>query len=160
MRRNNRLIKIKLSLRHFKIKRYIKKCYVRDLISKSIDVLRSHNKLVNINSMEIYIRVTNEKEIHYLNKKFRNIDKSTNVLTFEYGIENKVLKSDIILCLPVLEKESQNQNKNLIDHISHIVIHGFLHSVGYDHINNKEAIEMENLEIEILRHMDISNPYI
>ena len=74
------------------------------------------------------------------------------------GIELNLL-GDLIICAQVVEQESKDQNKALFDHWAHMVIHGCLHLLGYDHINDTDADEMETLEIKILAKLSITNPY-
>jgi probable rRNA maturation factor len=111
---------------------------------------------------ELTIRLVDNDEIQQLNLQYRHKDKPTNVLSFPFevpdGIELNLL-GDIIIAIEVVEKEAIEQNKNLKDHWAHMVIHGCLHLLGYDHINNDEAEEMETLEIEILKGLSITNPY-
>ncbi|AWD32253.1 Endoribonuclease YbeY [Candidatus Kinetoplastibacterium sorsogonicusi] len=152
-------MKINISIQYSCKKIPIKKINIKNIILIAIKFLKK-NKLINpIKALEILVKITNADEITYLNKKYRNINKATNVLTFEYGIENQILRSDIILCLSILNQEAEFQNKNIIDHMTHIIIHGLLHSLGYDHINDQDAEIMEKIEIDILNILNINNPY-
>ena len=111
---------------------------------------------------ELTIRLVNEEESRQLNKQYRQKDKPTNVLSFPFevpeGIELNLL-GDLVICSQVVEQEAKEQNKKIFDHWAHMVIHGSLHLLGYDHINDNDADEMETLEIEILAKLTISNPY-
>jgi len=111
---------------------------------------------------ELTIRLVNSTESQQLNKQYRQKDKPTNVLSFPFevpeGIELNLL-GDLIICAQVVEQESKDQNKALFDHWAHMVIHGCLHLLGYDHINDIDADEMESLEIKILAKLSITNPY-
>lgn len=108
---------------------------------------------------EVSVTYTNSEEIHSLNKHYRNVDKPTNVLSFPCDYANGML-GDIVLAIDVVEKEAKEQNKKFEDHFIHLVVHSFLHLLGYDHIDESEAEEMEALEIEILKKLGISNPYL
>ena len=113
-----------------------------------------------ISGATIAFRIVDAEEGRQLNKQFRERDYATNVLTFEYGInENGSVASDIVLCLPVLEREAQEQHKTVSDHAAHLTVHGVLHSLGYDHLAADEAEEMEALETHILKTMRIADPY-
>lgn len=111
---------------------------------------------------ELTIRLVNITESQQLNKQYRQKDKPTNVLSFPFevpeGIELNLL-GDLVICSSVVENEAKTQNKALFDHWAHMVIHGCLHLLGYDHINDTDANEMETLEIQILAKLFIANPY-
>lgn len=112
---------------------------------------------------ELTIRLVDENESQTLNNEYRHKNKPTNVLSFPFevpeGIELNLL-GDIIICVSVVENEANDQHKPLHDHWAHMVTHGCLHLLGYDHISDEEAEEMESLEIEILKKTGIDNPYI
>ena len=112
---------------------------------------------------ELTIRLVNREESQQLNNQYRGMDKPTNVLSFPFevpeGIELNLL-GDLIICIEVMKKEALDQNKALFDHWAHLVIHGCLHLVGFDHISDSEALEMESIEIAILKKLDISDPYL
>ncbi|MUK63868.1 rRNA maturation RNase YbeY [Aliivibrio fischeri] len=112
---------------------------------------------------ELTIRIVDEKESHQLNHEYRGKDKPTNVLSFPFeappGIELDLL-GDLIICRQVVEKEAVEQNKPLLAHWAHMVVHGSLHLLGYDHIEDDEAEEMESLETELMQGMGFEDPYI
>lgn len=112
---------------------------------------------------EVTIRLVDEAESHDLNLTYRGKDKSTNVLSFPFeappGIELPLL-GDLIICRQVVEREALEQVKPLDAHWAHMVIHGSLHLLGYDHIEDEEADEMEGLETEIMLALGFSDPYI
>ncbi len=105
---------------------------------------------------EVTIRLVDEAESHDLNLTYRGKDKPTNVLSFPFeapaGIEMPLL-GDLIICRQVVEQEAQEQSKPLEAHWAHMVVHGSLHLLGYDHIDDDEAEEMESLETEIMLAM-------
>lgn len=111
---------------------------------------------------ELTIRLVTIEESRELNSQYRQKDKPTNVLSFPFevpeGIELNLL-GDLVVCVPVIEQEAKEQNKKLFDHWAHMIIHGCLHLLGYDHINDADADEMESLEIKILAELSIDNPY-
>ena len=112
---------------------------------------------------ELTIRIVDTEESHQLNHEYRGKDKPTNVLSFPFeappGIELDLL-GDLIICRQVVEKEAEEQNKPLLAHWAHMVVHGSLHLLGYDHIEDDEAEEMESLETEIMQAMGYEDPYI
>lgn len=117
---------------------------------------------VTTQAFELTIRLVNSDESQHLNKQYRKKDKPTNVLSFPFevpeGIELNLL-GDLVICSSVVEQEASTQNKALFDHWAHMVIHGCLHLLGYDHINDTDANEMEALEVKILAKLSIVNPY-
>ena len=97
-----------------------------------------------------------------LNRKFRKKNKSTNVLSFTNEDISKSLTGnlgDIAVSYEFLEEESKQLNKNFDDHIIHMLIHGVYHILGLDHENDATANKMENKEIELLKELNIKNPY-
>ena len=115
------------------------------------------NTVNNSKDCEVSIILTSDKKIRQLNKKYRNIDKPTNVLSFETG--DDYLLGDIFISFETVEKQAREENKSFEDHTAHLVIHGLLHLMGFDHIEEKQAQEMENLEVLNLKKLGIKNPY-
>tara|TARA_B110000444_G_scaffold242427_1_gene259736 strand:+ start:214 stop:666 length:453 start_codon:yes stop_codon:yes gene_type:complete len=114
------------------------------------------------NDTEISIRIVDETEITHLNRLYRGHDKPTNVLSFPAELPNELglpLLGDIVICASIVETEAKQQNKSEISHWAHMVVHGTLHLLGYDHIEDSQAKEMENQEINILRKLGYTNPY-
>ncbi|MYN13173.1 rRNA maturation RNase YbeY [Pusillimonas sp. TS35] len=106
------------------------------------------------------LRLVDAEEGRALNHAYRGKDYATNVLTFEYGTDQGGTASgDIVLCMPVLRREAAEQGKPLLHHAAHLVVHGVLHALGYDHLDDDEAREMEALEVAILAAMGLPNPY-
>jgi len=111
---------------------------------------------------ELTVRIVDEYEIKELNKQYRNKDKPTNVLSFPADKDLPVpipLLGDLVICAEVVAKEAVEQNKPLIAHWAHMVIHGTLHLLGYDHIETVQAELMEQKEINYLQQLGFSNPY-
>jgi probable rRNA maturation factor len=107
---------------------------------------------------EIAVRIVGEPEARELNR-YRRKDYATNVLTFGYARE-PVVMADLVLCGPVVEREAREQGKALQAHYAHLLIHGALHAQGYDHeAGEREALEMETLEILLLASLGFENPY-
>jgi probable rRNA maturation factor len=105
----------------------------------------------------ITIRIVDENESKSLNYNYRNQNKPTNVLSFILS-ENPLI-GDIVLCHPVIKKEAGSQNKKILSHYAHLLIHGYLHLIGYSHDKNQDAEEMEKKEIQILKKNGFQNPY-
>ena len=112
---------------------------------------------------EIVVRIVDEQESAELNEQYRHKQGPTNILSFPVevpeGIELNLL-GDLVVCAPVLEKEALEQHKALTDHWAHIIVHGVLHLLGYDHLDEDKAELMENKEITILNKLNIKNPCI
>ena len=104
------------------------------------------------------IRIVDEAESQSLNNQYRKKNEPTNVLSFL--INDKPLLGDIILCHSVIKKEALAQKKSIDDHYAHLIIHGYLHLIGFDHTKNDDALTMENKEIAILKKLGIKNPYL
>jgi len=109
-----------------------------------------------IKTAAICIRIVNKKESGMLNKTWRGKDGATNVLSFP--IESPLL-GDLVICAPVVKQEAAQQGKSSKAHWAHMVVHGTLHLLDFDHIKNKDAIKMEALEIKILYQLGFDNPY-
>jgi len=107
---------------------------------------------------EVVLRLVDEAEGRDLNRQFRGKDYATNVLTFVYD-DTQPLAGDIVLCVPVVRQEAQQQHKDLTAHFAHLTVHGVLHLQGYDHIAEAEAAEMERLETAVLAKFGYADPY-
>lgn len=116
---------------------------------------------------EIGIACVDLDQSHQLNLEYRRKDKPTNVLSFPSEIPEEILPmlaarplGDLVICIPVVLQEAAEQHKVPVEHFTHMLVHGTLHLLGYDHeISDEDADEMEALEIEILAKLDLNNPY-
>ncbi len=112
---------------------------------------------------ELTIRIVDEPEISELNQNYRHKSGSTNVLSFPADIPaiiDSPLLGDLVICATVVAREAEQQHKSLPAHWAHMVVHGTLHLLGYDHIEDGDAEQMEALEVHILAALNIANPYI
>lgn len=115
-------------------------------------------------TVELTLRIVDADESRLLNRTWRGKDSPTNVLAFPADSALKTvlatpLLGDLVICAPIVAKEALSQNKPLAAHWAHIVIHGCLHLLGYDHRDNAQAETMENLERQLLAHLGYPNPY-
>ena len=112
---------------------------------------------------ELTIRLVDEAEGRELNHTYRQRDYATNVLSFPADVPDELLDipllGDLVICVPVVMREAQEQSKSLEAHWAHLVIHGCLHLLGYDHILDAEAEEMEALERALLAELGYPDPY-
>ncbi len=131
----------------------------------------SHADLLSRNfALEISVKLSNNSEVQSLNKAYRSKDKPTNVLSFPQvqpdlletlanTDDGEVLLGDIILAYETCRDEASAKNISFSDHVSHLIVHGSLHLLGYDHENEIDAGLMENCEINALATLGIANPY-
>ncbi|WP_062067124.1 rRNA maturation RNase YbeY [Cellvibrio sp. OA-2007] len=116
----------------------------------------------DLENTEVSIYIVDEEEGQELNSQYRGRDYPTNVLSFPADIPEEVgtpLLGDLVVCAPVVEREAQEQNKALAAHWAHMLVHGTLHLIGFDHIDDGEAEEMESLETQIIIGLGYPAPY-
>lgn len=114
-------------------------------------------------SSEINIRIVAESESAELNKKYRNKDGATNVLSFPFEAPTDLalpFLGDIVICAPLVLEEALAQKKTIEAHWAHLTIHGVLHLLGYTHDTEKNAHAMENLETKLMESLGFDNPYV
>jgi probable rRNA maturation factor len=115
--------------------------------------------------VDVAVRIVDADEIRTLNRLYRDKDRSTNVLSFPTGkidglpVEAGIQLGDVVVCAAVVAAEAGEQGKALGDHWAHMIVHGTLHLLGFDHENDAEAIEMEALETQILASQNVTDPY-
>jgi len=113
--------------------------------------------------VEMTVRIVDEAESHELNLNYRGKDRPTIVLSFLFEGPDEVelpLLGDLVICRQVVEREAQEQDKPVMAHWAHMVVHGSLHLLGYDHIEDDEAEEMESLETQIMTGLGFADPYL
>tara|TARA_R110002110_G_scaffold415800_1_gene656258 strand:- start:11279 stop:11731 length:453 start_codon:yes stop_codon:yes gene_type:complete len=118
--------------------------------------------LYQYNEVEISIKIVGLAEMQAINLQYRKKDKPTNVLSFPSHLPEGLpitLLGDLVLCPHVIQQEALEQNKTLESHWAHMIVHGTLHLLGYDHEDPNDAQLMENLEINILETLGFTNPY-
>lgn len=141
---------------------------IKEILTLSLKEVAPH-----LSTSEISIVLTNDKEIYEFNKAYRNKDKATNILSFPqqepffFKKEQKnkkkqlppLLLGDLMISYETVNQEAIDQKKIFTDHLTHLLIHGMLHLLGYDHETEAEAQIMESLELKLLRKFSISDPY-
>jgi probable rRNA maturation factor len=120
--------------------------------------------------VEVAVRLTDDTEVRALNHDFRGKDKPTNVLSFPQvqadlleslanSDDGEILLGDIVLARETCAREAEEKGVSLADHATHLIVHGALHLVGYDHMDDVAAAAMETLEVKALASLGIANPY-
>lgn len=159
------MVEVDYSIEDNRWKPYIKslKKYINNIFNNVVSVLNC-NSFFKDKTIEISITFTNDNNIKKINKEYRNCDKATNVLSFPlyekelFNLKDDyILIGDIILSYDTIKNESINITFE--DHLTHLIIHSILHLFGFDHMEDREAEEMERIEINILKKMNITNPY-
>lgn len=116
----------------------------------------------SLENAEFFIRVVDKVESQALNKEYRGKDVPTNVLSFPLDAPDYVVPrtlGDLVICAEVVETEAKAQDKSLDAHWAHMVVHGVLHLLGFDHVDDEQALQMESLEITIMQGFGFANPY-
>jgi probable rRNA maturation factor len=139
---------------------------IQQWASAAIDAALKNKNQEKYNEMQMTVRIVEETEISQLNENFRHKSGATNVLSFPFvpppGIpidETFYSLGDLAVCATVVNKEATEQLKKNIAHWAHIIIHGTLHLMGFDHQNEKEACDMESLETKIMFELGFPDPY-
>ena len=136
-----------------------------DALPKDEELLKWLNETLEFEDhgdTELTIRFVDENESAELNEEYRNKKGSTNILSFPFEMPDEIklnLLGDLIICSDVVTKEAVEQKKDELAHWAHMIIHGTLHLLGYDHLTDEQAIIMETREIKILSQLGYSDPY-
>ncbi|MFT5131574.1 MAG: putative rRNA maturation factor [Gammaproteobacteria bacterium] len=134
-----------------------------DLPKRTQVTLWANAALQNIDTaVELSIRIVDELEGTQLNEQWSKKTGPTNVLSFPFEGNEEMqpkLLGDVVLCAPVIAREAFEQDKSVDAHWAHMIIHGTLHLLGYDHIEGQQIEIMESLEIKILNKLNFNNPY-
>ena len=135
--------------------------HIREWVASAIAVAEA----TPAGKSEVTVRVVGVEEMQTLNREYRDKDKPTNVLSFPAeevaglpGDEARAL-GDLVVCAAVVRDESAQQDKAPADHWAHMLVHGTLHLLGYDHMSDEQAAEMESLEVRILTSQGVADPY-
>ena len=139
----------------------LKRAYLKKVVETSLRHIATQS------NCEIGIACVDNAESHQLNLEYRGKDKPTNVLSFPSDLPDEIAAildsfpiGDLVICIPVVLQEAIDQQKTPIEHFTHMLVHGTLHLMGYDHeTSEQDAEEMEALEIEILKKLGFDNPY-
>jgi probable rRNA maturation factor len=112
---------------------------------------------------EVSVMLSDDARVREVNRAWRKMDKPTNVLSFPAAEADKISSSpflgDVILAFETVEREAADEDKPFADHVAHLMVHGFLHLIGYDHETDQEAERMEALETRALAELGIADPY-
>ena len=139
----------------------LKRAYIKKVVETALRYIDTQS------NCEIGIACVDNDQSHKLNLEYRKKDKPTNVLSFPSDIPDEMAEyldafplGDLVICIPVVLQEAIDQQKTPIEHFTHMLVHGTLHLMGYDHeTSEQDAEEMEALEIEILKKLGFDNPY-
>lgn len=134
-----------------------------DLARRAIDVGLEASRVRIFDGAEVSVLLSDDAQVHALNAQWRGIDKSTNVLSFPAASAEKLASApmlgDIVIAFETTEREAAEEGKSLADHAAHLVVHGFLHLLGFDHQTRLEAERMEALETSALATLGVADPY-
>jgi probable rRNA maturation factor len=136
---------------------------LRPLVERAVGAAITFARPPVASGSELSLVVTDDAHVRVLNRQYRGKDAATNVLSFpaaaaKPGVHGPLL-GDIVLAQETVAREAAGQGLAFDDHLIHLIVHGFLHVVGYDHEDDAEAVLMEALETRILGHLGIADPY-
>ena len=143
---------------------------LRDHVQRAVIAALDSVDAALLQGGEVSVMLTDDAAQRRLNRTYRQIDKATNVLSFPAGddglggaltrpAELPRLLGDVVLAVETVAAEAAHEGKNFADHTTHLIVHGILHLLGYDHAGNDEAILMERLEVRILARLGVADPY-
>jgi probable rRNA maturation factor len=135
----------------------------RSLARETIAVAASESGVALSPDAELCIHLADDEHVRALNARWRGLDKPTNVLSFPAVAPAEIAKArllgDVVLAFETLAREATDEGKPLADHYRHLVVHGFLHLIGFDHDNEADAERMEAIETRILARLGVADPY-
>ncbi len=144
---------------HIEVQRALDAGPAVDDIQRWVEAALKYEQQDNV---ELSLRIVDEAESAALNKQYRGKDSPTNVLSFGCELPAEIelnLLGDLLICAPVVMREAKEQGKTEQAHWAHMIIHGVLHLLGFDHLSATDAQNMEQREIAILAQLDFANPY-
>ena len=136
---------------------------VADTVTRAALAVLADQGMGQDEAYEISIVLADDDFVRDLNRQYRNIDRPTNVLSFPADDGDGLgpcLLGDVILAYETVQREADAAGKPMLDHVSHLIIHGALHLLGFDHEDEQEAIEMEAIETAILARLGVADPYL
>lgn len=139
----------------------------KDALAPTPQTLRKWAKKVlqeKVPAAELTIRIVDVTEMQALNQRFRKKSGPTNVLSFPFSLPSDIpiaepILGDVVLCAKIINEEAHMQQKTLKSHWAHMMVHGICHLLGYDHEEERAALQMETLEIKLLQLLGFGNPY-
>lgn len=135
----------------------------RSLARETIAVAAAESGVALARGAELCVHLADDAQIRELNARWRGLDKPTNVLSFPAAAADEIgrarLLGDVVLAFETLAREAADEGKPLADHYRHLVAHGFLHLIGFDHENDADAARMEAIETRILERLGVADPY-
>jgi probable rRNA maturation factor len=141
-------------------KQWKKAGQIRQLVRRAVNEAAG---MQSTSGSELAIVLTDDSAIRQLNRLWRGVDTPTNVLSFpaatKQGADEPAHLGDIVLAYETIAREASDEGKSLAHHVAHLVVHGYLHLLGFDHARNAEAEQMEQTERRILRRLAIPDPY-
>jgi probable rRNA maturation factor len=136
---------------------------IEKLARRAIEASLKASRARILDGAEVSVQLADDTQIRALNARWRGVDKPTNVLSFPTSTPAKIaaapMLGDIVMAFETAEREAVEEGKTLSDHAVHLVVHGFLHLLGFDHQIAAEADRMEALETAILAKLGIADPY-
>ncbi len=136
---------------------------IADTVTRAALAVLADQGMGQDEAYEISIVLADDAFVRDLNRQYRNIDRPTNVLSFPADDDDGLgpcLLGDVLLAYETVQREADAAGKPMLDHVSHLIIHGALHLLGFDHEDEQEAIEMEAIETAILARLGVADPYL
>lgn len=133
-----------------------------DHVSAAALALSRHPRFEKHSKAQACIALSDDESVRALNAQYRGIDKATNVLSFPSGAgprDGVIALGDVVMAVETVSREAEEQNVQAVHHLQHLVVHGLLHLLGFDHETEAEAFEMETIETDVLASLGIANPY-